>query len=160
MSLALPNGKDSGAAFSQEARALRSKEAAEVRETWQYKLLFETKGNGKEGEVIMVVLANLYLEALEVLLAMMKRRFVPPCLTGYARIMAGGQVVCDLMKTPSLRLKNVLLYDSEDQMIGEFRRLADKLKLPDAERIAMFAALKKWVSQDRRVGVEGDRKRI
>lgn len=160
MSLQLPNGTDSGAVFSREATALRSKEASEVRETWQYKILFETKGNGKEGEVIMVVLANLYYEALEVLLRMIKRRFIPPCFTGYARIMPGGQVVCDMMKTTSLRLKNVLVYDSEDQMIGEFRKLADKLKLPDGERIAMFGALQKWVSQDRRIGAEGDRKRI
>lgn len=149
--------EDSGASFRAEAIAIRDMSLDEARETWQCKLLYETRGRGKETEVVLCVLANLYLEGLPKLLEAAGLLLECPYLVGHAKVFARGQIVCDMMKTQNLRLRNVLLYDSEDEMIGKFRRIADKLKLADFDRMMLFRALKAWVSQDRRINHMGDR---
>ncbi len=142
------------ALFSEHAKALRSKEAAEIRESWQYKLLKTTGCKDKIGAVSLVVLAHSYYEAMETMLRLVFpgfKRLNCPLLTGTAKVMPAGQIVCDMHKTPSTVLRNVLLYDSQDELIDEFRGMADKMKLNDQDRIDMFAAVQRWVSQDRRL---------
>jgi hypothetical protein len=43
-----------------------------------------------------------------------------------------------------------------DDLVRNFRGLADHLKLSDEERIEMFAAVRKWVSTDYRPGFSGE----
>ena len=40
---------------------------------------------------------------------------------------------------------------SELALRNDFRRLADKIKLSDADRVELFAAVKNWVVADRRL---------
>lgn len=146
-----------GAAYSQEAIALRSRHAQQLRDEWQCKLLVEAKG--KAAAVALVMLANMYLEAMEVLLRVAFPKFVqirPPLYTGHARITFTGHVVCDYIdKYYNLR-RDTVVYDSEDDLIKEFRDIADRLKFSDGDREAMFAMIKKWVSRDDRLKVEGN----
>ena len=146
-------GMMNGAQYSQEAVALRSRPAQQLRDDWQCRLLVECRG--KTAAVALVMLANLYFEAMEVLLRIAFPNFVqirPPLYTGHATIKRTGQVVCDYMDRDYNEYRNVIVYDSEDDLIKEFRDIADRLKFSDDDREAMFAMIKKWVSRDERIG--------
>ncbi len=146
------NGQIDGAMFTEAAKALASKEAAEIREYWAYKVLKETKCEGRVGKVALVMIVHSFAEVTEY---MLRIAGLPPpefpLLVGTAKIVPGGQVVCDKHVTRSVNLKNVLVYDNEDQLVSDFRKLADKLKLNDSDRGFMFQALQRWVSQDQRL---------
>lgn len=142
-----------GAQFTQEALALRSRHAQQLRDDWQCKLLVET--TGKTAAVALVMLANMYFEAMEVLLRVAFPGFVqirPPLYSGHATIKRTGQVVCDYMDRDGNTYRNVIVYETEDDLTKEFRDIADRLKFSDADRNAMFAMIKKWVSRDERIG--------
>lgn len=147
------NQLNGASALSQESLALRSRHAQQLRDEWQCKLLVETKG--KTAAVALVMLANMYFEAMDVLLRAAFPGFVqirPPLYTGHATIKRTGQVVCDYMDRDQNVYRNVIVYDSEDDLIKEFRDIADRLKFSDSDREAMFAMIKKWVSRDERIG--------
>lgn len=147
------NQLNGASTLSQESMVLRSRHAQQLRDEWQCRLLVETKG--KTAAVTLVMLANMYFEAMDVLLRVAFPGFVqirPPLYTGHATIKRTGQVVCDYMDRDQNVLRNVLVYDSEDDLIKEFRDIADRLKFSDADRAAMFAMIKKWVSRDERIG--------
>lgn len=142
-----------GAQYSQTAKVLASRHAQQLRDEWQCRLLVESKG--VERLVVLAVLANLYLEAMEVLLNVAFPDFIqikPPIYSGFATIKRAGHVVCDYIDADYTVYRNVVVYDSEDKMNGAFRRIADRLKLGDNERIALFVDLKRWVSRDERIG--------
>ncbi len=144
-----------GAAYSQEALALRSRHAQQLRDEWQCRLLVETKDT--ERLVVLAVLANLYYDhgAFEILMRVAFPDFIqikPPIYSGFATIKRTGHVVCDYIDSDHTIYRNVVVYDSEERMVTKFRRLADSLKLSDADRTAMFRDLKKWVSRDERIG--------
>ena len=80
----------------------------------------------------------------------------PPIYTGFARIIADGRIVCDYINRDMALVRNALVYDSEDELIKQFRDIADRLKFSDADRIKMFADLKRWVSRDDRIKPEGN----
>lgn len=66
-----------------------------------------------------------------------------------AAILPNGQVVADFQDRDGLGFRATLIghvHDIRDQ----FRFLADHLKLSDAERLEMFAELRKWLSRDLR----------
>lgn len=142
--------------FSRDARALQSRHAQQLRDEWQCRLLADTKG--KTAAVVLVMLANMYFEAMETMLRVVFPGFVqikPPLYTGFATIKPTGKVVCDYMDADKNTYRNVIVYDSEDDLIKEFRDIADRLKFTDSDRAAMFAMIKKWVSRDERIRVEG-----
>lgn len=145
-----------GAAYAQEARALASRHAQALRDDWQCRLLVEAKS--KNFAIVLAMLANLYYEGMAVLLRVAFpgfQRIEPPIFTGYARILRDGRVVCDYIDRDYTTVRNALVYDTEDELIKQFRDIADRLKLADADRAQMFADLKRWVSRDERIGPEG-----
>lgn len=146
-----------GASFSLDALALRSRHAQQLRDEWQCRLLVETKG--KTAAVVLVMLANMYFEAMDVLLKVAFPGFTqvnPPLFTGHAKIATTGAVVCDYMDRDRSIYRDAIAYGSEDEMIREFRDIADRLKFSDEDRKAMFAMIKRWVSRDDRIKVEGN----
>ena len=145
-----------GAAYSKEATVLRSRHAQQLRDEWQCRLLVEAKD--KNLAIVLAMLANLYYEAMEVLLRVAFPGFVqinPPIYAGFARILKDGRVVCDYIARDMSLTRNALVYDSEDELIKQFRDIADRLKFSDEDRIAMFRDLKRWVSRDERISHEG-----
>ena len=146
-----------GATYSKEAKVLASRAAQQLRDDWQCRLLVEAKG--KNAAIVLAMLANLYYEALEVMLRVCFptfERIEPPLFTGFARILQDGRVVCDYMSSKYAVQVNALVYETEAELIKEFRDIADRLKFSDADRKAMFADLKRWVSRDDRIKPEAD----
>lgn len=137
--------------------ALHTKHAQELRDTWQGRTLAETKG--KLFIVVMAIISHEWPTALPTLLRTVFpdfRDIARPFINSYATITRSGRVVASVMTDDGPRLQ--IIFESEAEMVKEFRDLADRLKLPDGERIEMTAVLKKWVVADHRINVMGERK--
>ncbi len=134
----------------------------QLAETWQVRCL--RAATGKLASVMLSVFYFNYMEQAQYLMwgaygRNKDLRF--PFYTGGATVVNSGQVVCDLnVGRVGERFKvrrNVLVYDTEGELIREFRNLADRLKLSDADRIAMTDVIKKWVVCDMRINHMGQR---
>lgn len=69
-------------------------------------------------------------------------------LTG-AIITEGGMVCCDMQLNPCASFKLTAIGTTKE-LVDELRQLCDKLKLPDVDREAMFALVRKWIVKDYR----------
>lgn len=133
-----------------------SKEAAEVRDMWQCRAL--AASSGKLRAVLTVVLAKEYHDAFAVLWRVtFGIQDVPSTfICGYARVFPSGRVVADVMGRDGEK-RATKIYDRKEDFTFAMRRLADKLKLKDAERHEFFTIVSKWIVADMRVGVNGER---
>lgn len=130
--------------------------ADRLRETWEARALRHARG--KFGAALVGVLFNEYAEKMPVLLRAAFPGFrdvALPAFTGYATVLATGVVVCDMFDRERVLHHNVPVFDTEQDMIKQFRDLADNLKLDDAERIALTEMVKRWVVADLRVNHMG-----
>jgi hypothetical protein len=126
--------------------------AQDLRETWQARVLAGTKG--RLNAIVLSVLAHNFDDGMPVLLRVVYPGFVsiqPPFYSSAARIMRSGQIAADVVDRDGRTTKNEEVFRSTRHMEGTFRRLADRLKLTDAERIELFAAVKRWVVADFRL---------
>lgn len=131
------------------------KHAQELRTTWQGRALAYTRG--KMAAVMLSVIANSYDEALEVLLRVVFPGFesvAPPFVCSCGRISHTGRIAANMITRDEQFVRNAVLFESENEMQGAFRTLADELMLDDAERIEMFAAAKRWLVADMRQNPE------
>lgn len=138
---------------------LLRKHAKELRDTWQARALAESKGLTQK--VVLAVLFHGYLEAMQVLLRVVFphaevarngwTEISRPFFTGGAQILRSGKVACLMIGKVDDVPRAMVVYDSQDQLIREFRSLADRLKLSDMDRIEMMGAVAKWVVADRRI---------
>lgn len=137
-----------------------AKIAIDLRDTWQGRCLATAKG--KTAAVLLSVLAHNYEEALIPLCVVVFPGFTgylpAPYLTSAAKVGKSGEVVADMVTKAGKQAKNFALYRSEFHLRDDFRRLADNLKLADADRVELFAALKRWVVADRRLDPSMDPK--
>jgi hypothetical protein len=136
----------------------KGKVSEEVRQTWQCRALIEA--DSKLQRVMLIALTKEYpTDLLRLLQVAFGTIEIPDKFySGYARIVQSGQVVCMYHEKDGNGLwwkGFVPVYDSEEKFRGDMRRLADRLKLDDADRIEMFAVLQKWVARDERVNEEG-----
>lgn len=133
------------------------KHAQEVRDMWQSRAL--AAAEGALARVLLAIFAEAYPTALKTLLLVTFPGFVDiqrPFLRGYATIVPSGRVVCDMVCTDGTVRKETV-YESQEKFIYDARKLADKLKLADKDRVEMFGLLSKWISSDMRIGVNGQR---
>jgi hypothetical protein len=82
------------------------------------------------------------------------RRFIAP----RASSPRSGQIVADVVTTDGQIVKDAKVFDSEIQMRDAFRRLADRMKLSDSDRVEMFKCVQRWVVADRRLDPNFDPK--
>jgi hypothetical protein len=134
----------------------------ELAATWQVRCL--KAAQGKFASVLLTIFFFNYYEQAQYLMwsAYGRNRDIAfPFHTGGATIVNSGQVVCDLnVGRLGERLKvrrNVKVFDTEGELIREFRGLADKLKLDDADRTAMTDTIKNWIVCDLRINYLGQR---
>lgn len=73
-----------------------------------------------------------------------------PLIMGGAVVAVNGKIVADIMKDGMAKPAREVLFDSGAQLGDEFRKLADKLKLSDRDRIEMVRAVTNWVVADLR----------
>lgn len=136
--------------------SLHSKAAGDLRNTWQARLLAAAKGTDQA--VAIIILAQEWPNAMDALLRVVFPGFTDlkrPFLSGYARIWTNGAVLCPAMFNDGRRV--IRLYDNPQHLTDAFRKLADTLKLDDADRADLFRVLKRWVVADHRIGVNGEK---
>lgn len=128
----------------------------QIAATWQARCL--RASSGKFAAVMMSIFFWVYDEQAAYLMWSVYGRSKDlqfPFFTGGATVVNSGQVVCDLnVGRVGERLKvkrNVKVFDTEGELIREFRNLADRLKLDDADRVAMTETVKKWLIADHRI---------
>lgn len=128
------------------------KHASELRGTWQGRCLVTAKG--KTAAVLLSVLAHNYDDAMLILLKAVFPGFksiTAPFFSTAGKVAKSGHIVADMVTKTGRIAKDFPIYRNEIELRDDFRRLADHLKLGDADRVEMFAAVKRWVVADRRL---------
>jgi hypothetical protein len=124
----------------------------DIKDTWQARCLVAARDWQKP--IVLSILAHNFEDALLTLCAVIYPHFdgfLPaPYLTSAARIDKAGMVVAKVMGCDGYE-KEEVLYRNEVALRNDFRLLADRLKLNDADRVELFAAVKRWVVADRRL---------
>jgi hypothetical protein len=133
----------------------------ELRQSWQGRALVLTeRASPKLCRALMSVLADNYDQTMPFLLHAVfgSASITTPFLCTSPKINKAGRVVADLITKYGTKQKNYVIFDDEKQMEGVFRKLADRLKLSDAERIDLFLAVRFWVKADQRLDPAFDRR--
>jgi hypothetical protein len=126
--------------------------AQDLLNTWQARIL--RIATHKLGAVVLSVLAHNYDDAMPVLLRLVFPGFYSikaPFLCTAGKIAKTGHVCADVVTRDGQIVKMAAIYRDTREMESAFRRLADRLKLPDSDRVEMFNAVKKWVVCDYRL---------
>jgi hypothetical protein len=134
--------------------------AEELRQSWQGRALVLTADVApKLCRVLMSLFADSYDETMPFLLhaAFGACTVTAPFLCSSPRINRAGQVTADLINKYGNKQKNYVVFDDERQMECLFRKLADRMKLDDAERIDLFICVRHWVKADFRLDPNFDR---
>lgn len=130
----------------------------DLRASWQGCALIATMGQ-HVGMVVMSVLDHTFHEAMPVWLEMAGLAEPPlPCLVSAARISKSGTVVADVIDRMGFHIRDAVIYRSELLLRDDFRKLADRLKLSDPDRIELFKCVQRWVVADRRLDPSFDPK--
>jgi len=106
--------------------------------SWQYKAIVATRGN-------QTMLGAIFLQIIG------KSAKHPPQIVGTASVDEDGALWTILRKQHGLEVaEGIVCLGYLHEIVDEFRRLADHLKLADDERIELFTELRKWVAVDLR----------
>jgi len=127
--------------------------AFDLRGSWQARALVAATGPARM--VMLSVLAHTLEQAVVTLCFAAFADFdgsLPlPALTTAAKIDKTGSVVGDVCDRWGAIHRDEVLFRTEIEMRDAFRRLADRLKLSDSDRIEMFKYVQRWVVADRRL---------
>lgn len=124
--------------------------AIDLLDTWQARCI--AAATGRTAAVLMSVLCHNYEEATRLLYDMIFPGIVVPApyLESAGRVAKNGAIIAKVKERDGVtRWRR--LYSSEIALRDDFRRLADGLKLNDADRTELFGAVKRWVVADRRL---------
>ncbi len=141
------------------AKAIEANIAFDLRASWQARVLAACGGH--DGQVVLSVLAHNYDEAMPALLRVVFPGFtsiVAPFYCTAAKVAKSGHVVADVVTKGGEVVKDVKVFDSEGHMQDTFRRIADRLKLNDQDRVELFKCVQRWVVADRRLDPNFDPK--
>jgi hypothetical protein len=130
-----------------------SKITQEFRDMWQSKALAHTRGKPL-GAVMLSIISHNYDDALPALMQITFPGFegiTPPFLCSAGKIAKTGSIVADMATKDGRILKSLVVFRNSAQMRTYLRRLADELKLSDADRVEMFKAAQRWVVCDYRL---------
>lgn len=119
-----------------EDKTLAQLTAEAARASWQYKAIAHTRGNSTPTGCIVLAILN-------------KVAKHPPWLNGTATITREGLILADFVAR-DYTLTRSFLVGPVQSIVADFNRLADEIKLVDAERLEMFAALRQWIAVDER----------
>lgn len=132
----------------------------ELRESWQGRALYFARENIQLKTALMSLLADNYDDTMPFLLDAVfgDWHIVAPFYCSNPKINKAGCIVADLIMPDGFRYKSAVIFLSEAQMQATLRKLADRLKLDDAERIDIFIAAHHWVKADMRLDPAFDRR--
>jgi len=136
----------------------------EFRVMWQGRAL--AAATGTTAAVLLSVLAHNYDDAMPVMLRVVKpitwdaenQTVKAPFLSSAGKVAKSGAIVADVVQANGKIVKGAVLYLNETELRDDFRRLADRLKLSDADRTEMFMAVQRWVVADTRLDPNFDPK--
>lgn len=126
--------------------------AEELRASWQGRTI--EAAHGMTGAVLLSILSHNFDDALPFLLRAVFPGFYSisaPFLCSAGKVAKSGCVVADVIDEGGDKLLHQWLYASETDLRDDFRRLADRLKLSDHDRVQLFLAIKQWVVCDYRM---------
>lgn len=140
------------------------KMAGEFRDMWQGRAL--AAATGTTAAVLLSVLAHNYDDAMPIMLRVVKpitwdavhQTVRAPFLSSAGKVAKSGAIVADVVTANGHILKDMAMYLNETELRDDFRRLADRLRLRDDERVEMFKAVQRWVVADRRLDPNFDPK--
>lgn len=124
----------------------------ELREGWQCRVLVEAKGHSRA--VIASILAHSFDGSILTIMQAAFPRFEkvkPPFISSAGRIDKTGRVVADVWEKDNSISKNQVMYPNDIAYRDAMRRLADRLKLSDQERLEFFTCVKRWLVADLRL---------
>lgn len=131
----------------------------DLRASWQCRALLTAKGH--TGAVLLSALAHTYDDAMLPLLMVAFPGFksiTAPFISSAGKIDRTGAIVVDVVEKNGTISKDVAIYKTEIELRDDFRRLADRMRLNDQDRIEMFKVVQRWVVADRRLDPSFDRK--
>jgi hypothetical protein len=148
-----------------DATTLIRSPAQELQESWQARVLRETcamaglgilSPKGKLGGVVLSVFAHgLDAGALSILLKAAFPDFYSigaPFLCSAAKIDKSGRIVADaVLADNAAPARDHILFRCTRDMEAAFRRLADRCRLNDTDRLKLFTAAREWIVADRRL---------
>lgn len=127
----------------------------DLRGSWQARALAEAKGQTEM--VLISVIEHRYGElVLMALLELVGRLCGPgdpplPCLASIGKIAKTGAVAGTVIDKAHRVIKDAVIYPSEIALRDDFRRLADRLKLSDIDRVELFKCVQRWCPADSRL---------
>lgn len=152
---------DTGWPVSEKSESITPKmDGDALRASWQGRALMFVRGTPQLKTVLLSLLADNYDDTLPFLLAAAYGDFGirAPFYCSNPKIDKRGFIVADLIGTDGHKYTNAVIFLSEQQMQDVFRRLADRLKLSDADRIDIFVAVRHWIKADQRLDPTMDRR--
>lgn len=132
----------------------------ELRGSWPGRALEFARHMPQLRTALLSVLADNFDETMPFLLHAVTgiSSITAPYYVSSPKIDKRGCIVADLIGTDGWKYKNAVIFLNQWQMESTFRRLADKLKLADADRIDLFIAVRHWVKADQRLDPTMDRR--
>jgi hypothetical protein len=128
----------------------------DLRKSWQVRLLEGTRDQLRA--VALSVIAHNYVDQVPFVLTIAFPWYrgpdtpMPlPCLTSAAKVAKNGTIVADVIDRQGVKHRDKVIFNSDIHLRDAFRRVADKLKFPDDDRVELFRCLKTWVVADRRL---------
>lgn len=138
-----------------ESRFEQTEVAFDLPGSWQVRALREAKGQTITAleSVLEHTYEHILLIMIEAAFPFRARPIEPtlPCVASTVKVDKTGAIVGDIIDKEHRVTKDVVIYRSEIEMQNDFRRLADRMKLSDADRIEMFKCVQRWVVADRRL---------
>lgn len=135
-----------------DVRGIIARHSEYLRCSWQGQLLANARG--KMGACVMSMLAHSFEAVMPQLMeaCFPGHEGVPlPFLRSCAKITQRGRIIANLLDKDMVTHIGFELFGSEAEMEGEFRKLADRLKFTDIDRVAMFDAVRRWIVADFRI---------
>lgn len=141
------------------AKSIEASMAFDLRASWQARVLAGAQGH--MSAVVLSVLSHNFDDAMPVLLRLVFPGFTSIAAPFYCtagKVDKAGRVVADVVTARGEVVKDSVVFPSEEKLRDEFRRLADRLKLSDPDRIELFKCVQRWVVADRRLDPNFDPK--
>jgi hypothetical protein len=126
--------------------------ADELRQSWQGRAL--AAASDKTGAVVLSVLAHNFDDAMPILLRAVFPGFTSiaaPFLISAGKVAKTGHVCADVARKDGKIARMTVLYRDVRALQNDFRRLADRCRLSDGDRNALFGAVKRWLVCDYRL---------
>ena len=125
----------------------------ELRASWQARVITGLP-ESYERKILESVISRNWDDAFTALLIACDTWVYLPHLVSSGRISRGGKVYAEWINERGS--KYIKCFGSLDWLTTAMRKVADVLKLTDAERVAMFAAIGRWLVADYRLDPEMD----